>query len=445
MGGNLFSLVVLSLVGLVTAFGAHVADIHLPYYARQVGMGPFGVGVLLASYNFSEIVAKPIFGYISDKRGRLGTMLAGLLVFSFGSLLFLFLPARFLIVVRLAQGLGAAALSVVSMAMVATLFPKTIGLSFGIYNALKGAGLVLSPLVGGVVGGAYGFAGIFVLCFVVGITVSILVMTTCVGHRGDRRGSGCRRRGRGSSPLGGRGGPRLRQKRPRPGKPGAGKSGQAAETGSAFDASEPPELGDEENLNVLQFLRTFKDPVLVPWYLVIVVNMLFMSSLFGFLPVFAASLGYGQVQTGFLAGMATVSYLLIQPVAGLASDRIGKIGVIFWGAALSGAAVAAIPFLSAGGLAVAAALAGAGVGMMWTAVDSVVAGISDARSVGLSLGAAGTFKELGDMTGPMLMGGISQLRGLRTGFVSVGLLGLFLIGASMRRWISRPSGRGRKG
>jgi MFS transporter, ACDE family, multidrug resistance protein len=40
------------------------------------------------------------------------------------------------------------------------------------------------------------------------------------------------------------------------------------------------------------------------------------------------------------------------------------------------------------------------------------------------MGAAGSFKEFGDMLGPLLIGVVSQFGGLRDGFILCGVLGL---------------------
>lgn len=43
--------------------------------------------------------------------------------------------------------------------------------------------------------------------------------------------------------------------------------------------------------------------------------------------------------------------------------------------------------------------------------------------MGATMGAAGSFKELGDMIGPLMMGAISQALGLKWGFVIYAILG----------------------
>src|SRR5437899_1054888 len=89
-------LLILALSGFVTSFGAHVVAVNLPDYAEKVGFGALMIGLLIAVYDFAEVFAKPAAGFIADRRGMRITLLAGLTVFVFGSLLFLVVPAKLL-------------------------------------------------------------------------------------------------------------------------------------------------------------------------------------------------------------------------------------------------------------------------------------------------------------------------------------------------------------
>ena len=115
-------LVILALCGFVTSFGAHIVATNLPSYAKVVGVGAFMIGLLIAVYDFAELFAKPAAGFIADRRGMKATLLAGIALFIAGSLLFLVLDPKFLLIVRFVQGLGAAALSTVSITQVAKFY-----------------------------------------------------------------------------------------------------------------------------------------------------------------------------------------------------------------------------------------------------------------------------------------------------------------------------------
>ena len=128
---------ILGFVGFVTSFGAHIVAVNLPFYAEKVGIGLTMIGVLIAVYDFAEILAKPVFGGLADKKGMKKAMLAGIVLFILASISYPFVSPKLLIVVRFMQGLGAAALSAVSLAMVGTFYKENKGRAFGIYNAIK--------------------------------------------------------------------------------------------------------------------------------------------------------------------------------------------------------------------------------------------------------------------------------------------------------------------
>lgn len=112
-------LLILAACGFVTSFGAHIVATNLPSYAQAIGVGAFVIGLLIAVYDFAELFAKPLAGFIADRSGMKLTLLAGLAIFIVGSLLFLVISPKLLLLVRFVQGVGAAALSTVSITLVA--------------------------------------------------------------------------------------------------------------------------------------------------------------------------------------------------------------------------------------------------------------------------------------------------------------------------------------
>jgi len=365
-------LLVLSFVAFVTTFGAHIVAVNLPVYAKQVGIGALGIGLLISIYDFAEVFAKPLSGWLADRRGKVVTLVSGLLIFSLSSLLYLVVDPRLLIAIRLLQGLGAAAFSVVSLALVAECFAEARGQALGVYNAVKGAGYVLSPAIGGAIVVASSFATIFIACAAVGGLALLLSLT-------------------------------LRE--------------PAHSSGGA-------DLDDDDDLNPRQMVAAFADRRMVPWYAVIVINMFFVGILFGFLAVYANSLGYDQVRVGLVVSLCTLTYLVVQPLSGILADRFGPAAIILAGLLLSGLSVIALSFTQGAALALVVILAGLGVGTVWTNCDTMVSSLARPGTLASSMGAAGSFKEIGDMLGPLTIGALAEVAGLRVGFVLCGLLGL---------------------
>jgi MFS transporter, ACDE family, multidrug resistance protein len=368
-----FYLAILAIAGFVTSFGAHIVATNLPSYAETVGVGALMIGLLIAVYDFAELFAKPLAGAIADRRGMKMTLLAGIVIFIAGSLLYLVLPPTLLLLVRFVQGVGAAALSTVSISLVAKYFETGRGQAFGIYNAIKGAGYVLSPALGGFLAGSLGFASIFIVSAGVGAVALLLAFLL----------------------------------------PGSA-------TGEELD-------DDDDDLSFKEFGAILTDRRMLPIYAVIVINMFIVGVLFGFLPVYLHGLGYTPIESGTIVSATTISYLGIQPLAGRLADRVNIRTTVIVGLILAAAAIVVITFTSGALLVAVAIVAGIGVGTVWTNTDALVSAMSNPERMATSMGAAQSFKELGDMIGPLMVGAITQWWGVRAGFVACGAVAVLLL------------------
>lgn len=371
-------LVVLGLVGFVTSFGAHSVAVNLPTYAKEVGVGTLTIGLLIAIYDFAEVIAKPLFGYLADRRGQVRTLWTGLGLFSVASMMFPILDPRLLLAIRLLQGLGAAAFSVISVALVAAYFPKSRGEAIGKYNALKGAGYVVAPAIGGLIVAEWSFAALFVVSAAVGFVILGMALTL-------------------------------------------------------KEPEQPTEYGDDGKFNLREFLAPFSDPRLMPWYVVIIVNMFFVGILFGFVPVYLSSIGLDPLKAGLILSAGTLAYLAIQPFAGRWADRYGGRNTVLVGLIISSLCTLSLVFAQGILLVGLVVLGGLGVGVVWTNTDTIVSNLAKSGKLSTSLGTAGSFKEIGDMLGPLSIGAISQFFGLVTGFVVCGLMGLLGTGLILHR------------
>lgn len=370
---------ILGFIGFVTSFGAHIVAVNLPSYAKEMGVGLAIIGVLIAAYDFAEIVAKPIFGVLADRQGMKRTMIAGIILFIIASLLYLVISPTLLILVRFLQGLGAAALSSVSIALVAEYYSQDRGKAYGIYNAIKGAGYVLSPVIWGYIVLKSEFSNIFIATAAIGVLALILAFFL-------------------------------------------------PKTKNDLKA----ELDDDDDFSIKAFIEAFRNPILLTWYLVIVINMFFVGILFGFLPVRIANLGYTPFHAGLVMSVVALSYILIQPIAGIIADKKNPLITIKIGLILSALSVMLIPFVSGILLILISIISGIGVGIVWTNTDTLVSNLAKKGALGQTVGIAGSFKEFGDMIGPLLIGLLSQAFGLTTGFVVCGILGLIAFGFIMK-------------
>jgi MFS family permease len=171
----------------------------------------------------------------------------------------------------------------------------------------------------------------------------------------------------------------------------------------------------------------------MPWYVVIIVNMFFVGILFGFVPVYLNSVGFDSFRAGLVLSAGTLAYLAVQPFAGRWADRYGGRTTVLVGLVISSLCTLSLVFTHGILLVGLVILGGLGIGVVWTNTDTIVSNLAESGKMSASLGTAGSFKEIGDMLGPLSIGAISQFFGLVTGFVVCGLMGLIGTGLIVRR------------
>ena len=367
-------LLALSLSGFATSFGAYIVAANLPAYSKETGAGLLVIGFLIALYDLAEIFSKPLGAVISRKIGEWAVLRIGLALFSFASGLYLFLPEGYLVLVRLLQGFAAAFFSVMSMTLLIRYFMDRKGTVLGIYGAFKNSGYVLAPTIGGFFVYYHGFQSIFALCF--GVGMMVIALTYLVRPRAPLSGAGALER----------------------------KNKKA------------PALKD--------LLHSLKNRKTFPIFLIMFFTMIFMAAFFGFMPVLLSSKGMDPVRAGVVLAVNAAVYLAVQPFAGRVSDTLGRKKVIGFGLSLCTLCVTLIPFLSHPYYIGIACLMAVGIGCAAPLGEALVGDASEEHMLALNLGIAGSYKELGEMAGPLAMGFVGQTVGLSWSFVLVGFAGV---------------------
>ena len=369
-----FLLIVLSMTGFVTSFGAYVVAANLPSYSRETGAGLIVIGFLIALYDLAEIFIKPFGALLSKKIGEWAVLRIGLALFILASGLYLILPPQWLILVRLLQGAGAAFFSVMSMTLLIRYFMERKGTVLGIYGAFKNAGYVLAPTIGGFFVYYHGFQSVFGLCSAIGLVVITLTYVI------------------------------------RPYLPAASASVMIKKN------KKSPALKD--------LMDSVKNRRTLPIFLIMFFNMIFMAAFFGFLPVLLSSKGLDPLDAGFVLALNAAVYLAVQPFAGRLSDSLGRKKVITLGLALCTVCISFIPFLPNPFYIGVACLMAVGIGCVAPLGEAFIGDVSEEDSLALNLGIAGSYKELGEMTGPLTMGFVGQALGLQWAFLMVGIAGI---------------------
>jgi multidrug resistance protein len=123
----------------------------LPDLTRKLGASPTTVGLLFASFGVTALCTAIPMGVVSDRVGRKGPLVGGLVGLTIASLMLAFastLPSLFL--ARLAQGAADAVTWVVGFALLADLYePAERGRASGIVMSGASSAFVIGPSLGG--------------------------------------------------------------------------------------------------------------------------------------------------------------------------------------------------------------------------------------------------------------------------------------------------------
>jgi EmrB/QacA subfamily drug resistance transporter len=117
------------------------------------------------------------FGRLSDQLGRKRVFQSGYLIFTLGSMLCSFAPSlRLLIAARVVQGIGASMLMANGPAIITSAFPGDgRGSALGTMSMVVSAGLISGPSLGGILISMFGWRSIFLINLPIGIAGFLLV------------------------------------------------------------------------------------------------------------------------------------------------------------------------------------------------------------------------------------------------------------------------------
>jgi len=123
----------------------------LPVYANDLGATGMYVGMIFASFSISRTFLLPVFGRLSDQKGRKPFIIGGLAAYTLISIAFVFSETvETLILLRFIQGAASAMIMPVVQAYVGEITPEgSEGYSMGLFNLSMFLSLSLGPLMGG--------------------------------------------------------------------------------------------------------------------------------------------------------------------------------------------------------------------------------------------------------------------------------------------------------
>lgn len=153
-----------------------IVNVALPAIARDFHAGLGRVSWIVSGYVVMIGVLPMGLGRLSDLWGQRSVYLGGLALFTLASLLCGLAPTLpLLIACRIAQAIGAAAMTPSTLAIVVRAFPPAErGLALGVYGGVSSLGLVAGPLLGGVLVNSGDWRWVFFINVPLGVVSLIL-------------------------------------------------------------------------------------------------------------------------------------------------------------------------------------------------------------------------------------------------------------------------------
>lgn len=161
---------------LLASLGTSIANVALPTLAQAFGASFQEVQWIVVAYLLASTALVVGAGRLGDVVGRRRLLLAGLLVFAAASLLCGVAPTLWLLVAaRAAQGLGAAIMMALAVAVVGETVPKErTGSAMGLLGTTSAIGTALGPSLGGVLIAGLGWRAIFLVSVPLGLLTFLL-------------------------------------------------------------------------------------------------------------------------------------------------------------------------------------------------------------------------------------------------------------------------------
>jgi EmrB/QacA subfamily drug resistance transporter len=386
-----------------------VVNVALPSIQRDLGVGLSELEWIVSGYALTFAALMLIGGKLADAYGRRLLFVVGIAIFTVASLMCgLATSGDMLIAARVAQGVGAALMNPATLSIIAATFPpRQRGTAIGIWAGVSALALAIGPLVGGLLSEHASWNWIFfvnVPVGILGIAASFLLIEESrdpTHERLDLPGLATSAVGLFALTYGlieansyGWGSARI-----------VGAFVVAAVTLVGFVALERHQRAPMLDLTL------FRNRTYVGANLVVLLVALAMFGVFFFVSLYMQNvLGFSAVQAGAAFLPMTILIILVAPIAGRMSDRLGSRGLITAGMLLVAAQLLYFSRLSddATFWVLLPGLIFGGVGMSLTMTPGAAAATRAVPVAKAGVGSAvlNAFRQVGGSTGIALMGAI---------------------------------------
>ena len=351
---------ILFMAVLVDMMGFGIVIPVLPFYALEMGATAVEVTLLIASFSAMQMAATPVWGRVSDTRGRRPLIIAGLFASAVSYLIFGLANSLVLLLLsRIAAGAAGGTISVAHAYVADTTKAEERAHGMGLIGAAAGIGVMIGPAVGGFFSEiSLSAPGYFAaaLCAANGIAAIFLL-------------------------------PESRSKESR----SATRKGQTA--------------------TIRGWLRTLASPPLstvLGVYFLGITSFTAMTALLAL--YFEAEFGIGAREMGFMFAISGGVTVVVRGVLlGRLVRRFGEIATVRTGAVSLGLSLLLVPLVPSFTWALAVVPFYAfGAGTMFPAIATLTSFASDADSQGSVLGGSQFIGGLGRVVGPLWAGFLFQ-------------------------------------
>ncbi|MCH6264605.1 MULTISPECIES: multidrug effflux MFS transporter [Neobacillus] len=168
-------------LGSLAAFGPLSIDMYLPALpniAKDFHTNASSVQLSLSLFVLGLASGQLLTGPISDVTGRRKPLLVGLMIYFIVSLLCVFSPSIWgLIILRLIQGFAGSAGIVISRAIVRDLYSGTeLTKFFALLALVNGLAPILAPIIGAQLLKAFPWQGVFIVLSIIGIVMFFIIL-----------------------------------------------------------------------------------------------------------------------------------------------------------------------------------------------------------------------------------------------------------------------------
>jgi EmrB/QacA subfamily drug resistance transporter len=346
---------------------------------------------------------------LGDRYGRRRMFLVGLGVFTAASAAAALAPSTgALIAARAVQGLGAGIVAPLSLTLLsAATAPERRGLALGIWSGISGFGVALGPLVGGAVIEGISWQWIFWLNVPVGLVLAPLALRGLSESKGpagrlDLPGLALASAGLLGVVFG--------VVRGNPAGWGSPEVVAPIAAGAALlVAFVAVELRTAAPMLPMRFFRSRAFAATNGVSLAMTFGI--FGSIFLLAQFFQTVQGYSPLEAGLRTLPWTGMPMLVAPVAGILSDRLGSrplmaTGLFLQAAALTWLAVVSTPGVAYGTLVPAFVMGGTGMALVFAPAANAVLGAVRPEEAGQASGATNAIRELGGVLGVAVLAAV---------------------------------------